>query len=187
MGKHMAIKARTALVLSILALAAALVPAIGYTQAIGLKIGVVDAQRLLKESPQAKSTIKKLEEEFAPRQKELVAKTNEMKSREEKLQKDGAVMGAEERRNAEEKLRNDERDLSRRQNEFIEDVNLKKNEELGKLQADLVNEVRSFAKQKGYDLIVSDGVLFASPTIDVTKQILDNLEANYKSKAGGKN
>jgi outer membrane protein len=163
------------------------VPAVAWSQAAALKIGVVDGQRLLKDSPQAKQTLKKLEEEFAPRQKDLVGKQNELKTRADKLQKDGAVMGADERRSTEEKLRNDERDISRRQNEFLEDFNLKRNEELGKLQVELVNEVRTYAKQKGYDVILSDGVIYSSPTMDVTKQILDALEANYKAKTGGKN
>ena len=94
-------------------------------------------------------------------------------------------MGAEERRNAESKYRDDERDLDRRLNEFQEDFNVRRNEELSKLQRDLLKEVQAYAKQKGYDLIVGDGVLYAAQSIDVTAQVLANVEATYKAKARG--
>lgn len=151
--------------------------------ASGLKIGVVDARALISASPQAKAMKKKLDEEFGPKQRELLAKQNELKDREAKLQKDAAVMGADERRNAEDKLRNDERDFARRQSEFVEDVKLRQNDELGKLQQELFKEVDAFARQRGYDLIVGDGVLYASQSINITQQILDGLDAANKGAA----
>ena len=115
-----------------------------------------------------------------------MAKQNELKERQAKLEKDTQVMGAEERRAAESKYRDDERDFGRRQNEFMEDFNVRRNEELNKLQRDLLKEVQAFAKQKGYDLIVGEGVLYAGANIDLTAQILANVEAAFKSKSAGK-
>ncbi len=143
----------------------------------GVKVGFVNVGRLLAESPQASNANRALENEFAPRQRELLAKQKELKDRAEKLQKDAAVMGAEERRNAENDFRRDERDLARQLDELREDLNVRKNEELGRLRIDLLREVDSFARKGGYDLIVSDGVLFVSEGIDVTNQILEALQA----------
>lgn len=166
---------------------ALLVPGGAAAQTPGaLKIAVVNFARLLQESPQAKVTQKALEDEFSPRQRDLVAKQNEMKDRQTKLQKDSPVMGAEERRSAESKYRDDVRDLERRQNEFLEDFNVRRNEELGKLQRDLLREVQTFAKQKGYDLVVGDGVLYAAQNIDVTAQVLEAVDAAFKTKAPAK-
>ena len=166
------------------ALLALLVPGLALAQAAApIKIGVVNFARLIQESPQAKTTLKAIEDEFSPRQRELAAKQAEMKDRQAKLQKDGQVMGAEERRNAESKFRDEARDLERRLNEFQEDFNVRRNEEINKLQRDLLKEVQAFAKQKGYDIIVGDGVLYASQGVDLTAQILANVEATYKSKA----
>jgi outer membrane protein len=150
--------------------------------AAGLKIGVVNFARLIQESPQAKTTLKALEEEFSPRQRDLVARQNELKDRQAKLQKDLAVMGADERRNAESKFRDDERDLGRRQNEFVEDFNVRRNEELGKLQRELLKQVQGFATQKGYDLIVGEGVLYAARSVDVTEQVLQSIQAGTGTK-----
>ena len=62
----------------------------------------------------------------------------ELKTREEKLQKDGAVMAENERRNAEKTLRDGQRELARKQNEFLEDLNVRRNEALGQLQRTVV-------------------------------------------------
>ena len=162
-------------------------PGAAFAQAAGgLKIGVVNFAKLIQDSPQAKITLKALEDEFSPRQRELVTKQNELKERQAKLDKDTQVMGAEERRTAESRYRDDERDLGRRQNEFLEDFNVRRNEELSKLQRNLLQEVQAYAKQKGYDLIVGEGVLYAGANIDVTAQVLANVEAAFKSKAAGK-
>lgn len=154
--------------------------------AAGVKIGAVNFARLIQDSPQAKVVLKALEDEFSPRQRELLARQNELKDRQAKLQKDSAVMGAEERRNAESRFRDDERDLGRRQNEFVEDFNLRRNEELNKLQRDLLVEVQAFGRQNGYDLIIGDGVLYASQGMDLTARVLQAIEAGFKNKAAGK-
>jgi len=162
-----------------------LAPCVAQAQAAaGIKIGVVNFARLIQESPQARITLKALEDEFSPRQRDLVAKQNELKARQEKLQKDAQVMGAEERRNAESKFRDDERDLGRRLNEFQEDFNVRRQEEINKLQRDLLKEVSAFAKERGYYLIVGDGVLYAAQSVDLTPQILAAIDA--KGKPAGK-
>lgn len=172
-------------VLTALAATSVMLAATANAQALP-KIGVVNFERLVQESPQAKVLLKALEEEFSPRQRELVAKQNELKERQAKLQKDGPVMGAEERRNAESKFREDERDLGRRQNEFLEDFNVRRNEELGELQRDLLVEVQGFARERGYDLVVGAGVIYASQNVDLTAPILEAVNASFKNKAAGK-
>ena len=137
-----------------------------------LKIGVVNVPRLLEEAPQAKSAMQALQDEFAPRQREIVAQTKDLKSKEEKLQRDGAVMAENERRNFEKDLRDGQREVQRKQNEYVEDLNLRRNEELGKLQRSLLQEVQTYAKSSNYDLVVGDGVLFRNDSIDITAQIL---------------
>ncbi|MDH4023527.1 MAG: OmpH family outer membrane protein [Gammaproteobacteria bacterium] len=158
-------------------MAALAMPAISLAQtAKPVKIGFVNVQRLLIESPQANAANRALENEFAPRQRDLQAKQKAFKERADKFQKDGAVMGADERRNTENELRKEERDLARQIEELREDLNNRKNEELGKLRIDVLREIESFAKQGGYDLIVSDG-LYVSQALDVTAQVLQALQS----------
>jgi len=146
-----------------------------------LRIGVVNIQALMEQAPQTKSAMDALQEEFAPRQREFIAKQKEFEDLQAKAQKDVAVMGETERRNVEKDLRDLQREVTRLQNEFREDLNLRQNEELGKLQRSLLKEVQDFAEQEGYDLIVGDGVLFASSAVNITNTVLQAVEASFQA------
>jgi outer membrane protein len=148
-----------------------------------IKIAVVNVPRLLEEAPQAKAAMQAMQDEFAPRQREMAAQQKDLKAKEEKLQRDGAVMAENERRNSEKDLREGQRDLARKQNEYVEDLNVRRNEELGKLQKALLQEVQTYARASGYDLVVGDGVLFVNESLDITPQVLSALQA--RSKTGG--
>ena len=166
----------------VLAVAVALIAPLGIAQAQA-KIAVVNVPKLLEEAPQAKSAMQALADEFAPRQREIVAQQNDLKSKEEKLQRDGAVMAENERRTAEKELRDGQRELARKQNEYVEDLNLRRNEEIGKLQRSLLQEVQAFARSANYDLVVGDGVLYVNESLDITAQVLSALQTRAKSGA----
>lgn len=148
------------------------------------KIAVVNVPRLLEEAPQAKSAMQALQDEFAPRQKEIVQQQKDLKAKEDKLNRDGAVMAENERRNAEKDLRDGQREMARKQNEYVEDLNLRRNEEIGKLQRSLLQEVQAFARTSSYDLIVGEGVLYVNESMDITAQVLTALQARYKATGG---
>lgn len=146
-----------------------------------MKIGVVSLPALIERAPQTKAAMDALQEEFAPRQREFQAKQKEYEDLADKIQKDLAVMGETERRNAQKEVRDLERDLARMQNEFQEDLNLRQNEEYGKLQRDMLKEVQDFAEAQGYDLIVGDGVLYVTSAVNITDDVLRTVEANYQA------
>jgi outer membrane protein len=160
---------------ALLLLGAALAP-VGAAQA-QMKVGVVNVQKLLQDSPQAKASMQALQDEFAPRQRDIVQQQTTLKTRQDRLNRDGAVMAEAERRNVEREVRDGERDLARKQSEYVEDLNVRRNEELGKLQNSLLQEVQNFAKAQNFDLIVGDGVLYAKDTLDITAQVLAALQA----------
>jgi outer membrane protein len=146
-----------------------------------LKIGVVNIPLLMDRAPQTKAAMDALQEEFAPRQREFLAKQKEYEDLAGKVQKDVAVMGETERRNAEKNLRDLQREVTRLQTEFREDLNLRQNEELGILQRSLLKEVQDYAQQEGYDLVVGDGVLYASTAVNITEEVLRTVEANFQA------
>ncbi len=146
-----------------------------------LKIGVVNVPLLMDRAPQTKAAMDALQEEFAPRQREFAAKAKELDDLTARLQKDAAVMGETERRNADKQLRDLQREVTRIQSEFQEDLNLRQNEELGNLQRSLLGEVQQYAQAQGFDLVVGDGVLFASPTVNITDDVLRAIETNYNA------
>ena len=145
------------------------------------KIGVVNIPVLLERAPQTKAAMDALQEEFAPRQREFLAKQKELEDLTAKAQKDVAVMGETERKNLEKDLRDLQREVARLQTEFREDLNLRQNEELGLLQRAILAEVQEYAAQEGYDLIVGDGVLYASGAVNITEAVLRAVEANFQA------
>ena len=147
-----------------------------------VKIGVVNIPVLLDRAPQTKAVMDSLQEEFAPRQREFLAKQKELEDLTAKIQKDVAVMGESERRTAENDLRDLRREVSRLQQEFREDIELRQNEELGNLQRALLKEVQDYAQAQGYDLIVGDGVLFASTAVNITEDVLRAVEASFQAQ-----
>lgn len=140
-----------------------------------MKIGVIDVQRLLGQSPQFAAARAKLEDEFAPRGRDIVARQTALEEKAAKLQKDAEVMGAEEREAAERELNNERRAIIRAQNEFREDSELREKEVLEPVQQEVLGEVRAFGEENGYDMILAQGFVYVNPKADVTEAVLKRL------------
>ena len=166
------------LIVAVALVAAVAVPASAQEQ---LKIGVVNIPALMQRAPQTKAAMDALQEEFAPRQREILAKQKEFEELGTKFQKDSAVMGETERRNMEKDLRDLQREVTRLQNEYQEDLNLRQNEEMSNLQVALLQEIQTYAAQQSFDLIVGDGVLFASGSVNITEDVLRAVESNFQA------
>jgi outer membrane protein len=159
--------------------AAAMMPLSAHAE---MKVGVVNFAKLADESPQAKALQATLEREFGQRQRELVNQQKDLKAKEEKLQRDGAVMSESERNKAQKELVDGQREAVRRQNEFKEDVELRRNEELGKLQRALLQEVQSYAKSQSFDLVMSsEMVMYRKDSLDITAQVVAAMQEKNKS------
>ncbi len=142
-----------------------------------VKIGFVNVAQVLQESPQAEEAKKRLEQEFAPRDKRLVAQQKELEKLQERLNRDAAVMSDSERGKLEREIIAKQRDLKRAQDEFREDFNIRRNEELSKLQREIVEAIKALAQEEQYDLLLTDGVIHASDQVDVTGKVQQRLRA----------
>ena len=157
----------------------ALVAGISVAQAGDFKVAFVNAAVLLDKAPQAEMARKKLESEFSAREKEIVAQQKKAQDMEAKLGRDSATMGESELRKMERDLMSRKRDLKNAQDEFRDDLNIRRNEELGKLQRSIYEVIVAMAKQEKYDMIVGDGVIYASEQVDITGKVLQKLKADY--------
>ena len=142
-----------------------------------LKIGFVDTVKLMEGAPQAKSAQSRIEAEFAPREKELVALQREIKKMEDDLSRDSAVMSESEKAKIERDVLSKRRDLKRSQEEFRDDLNIRRNEVLAKLQKDMYQAVVELAKEQQFDLILSQGVVYTSDRVDITESVLKKLKS----------
>ena len=140
-----------------------------------LKIGVINVARLLEQAPQSKVVSDKLQKEFEPRQQTLIAARQKLQQQQETFQRDQAVMSEEERTNLERTIREGQRDLQRNENEYLEDLNARRNEELGKLQREVLQRVQAYASAQKYDLVVADALYFSS-AVDITAAVVAALQ-----------
>ena len=140
-----------------------------------IKVGYVNVVKIIEQAPQGDAALKKLESEFGPRDRELRAMRDKITVLEEDLDKNALVLKESERRDKERELLDLRRSLKRSTQEFREDYNLRRNEELGELQKIVYKAIVDIAKSDNFDLIIHEGAVFASDRIDITEQVLKQL------------
>ncbi|MGD8310813.1 MAG: OmpH family outer membrane protein [Chromatiales bacterium] len=144
-------------------------------QAADLRIGYVDAEKVLEESPQLESARNALQSEFSRRDQDLVAKQKQLKQLEEKLTRDSAIMSDAERKRLEKDIITRRRTLKNEVSAFQEDLNLRRSEEFNKLRRKVLEVVREVGKEDQMDIILSDGVVYSSKQVDISDKILERL------------
>lgn len=149
-------------------------------QAADTRIGIVNTAKILKEAPQAEAARKKLESEFAPRDAKIVDLQKLIKKLEDKLAKDAAIMSDAARKTQEREIVSKKRDVKRIKEEFTEDFNFRRNEEISKLQKLVSETILALAKENKYDIILNESVIYASKQVDITVNVLNRLREMYK-------
>lgn len=148
------------------------------------KIGVVNSLQLMEQSPQAAAMKALLQKEFEPTNRELIVMQKKLKDDEDRLTKDSAIMSESERSKLERDIIGQRRELKRKQDQFRDDVNFRQNEEVTKIQKVIIQAVQAVAKDNNYDIVLSDGVIFASNKVNITQKVLDYLKADSSSGSG---
>lgn len=161
-------------------LAAALMPAVGLAAPEALKLGFVNIAKVMEEAPQAEEARARLESEFAPRDQELVKAQESLKRLEDKLATDGAVMSDNARHRLERDILEQRREIRRSRDEFREDFNIRRNEELRKLQERVSEAISSLARDDGYDMIFTNSVVYSSDRVEITDRILKRLREDHR-------
>lgn len=157
-----------------------------YADAADTRIGIVNTATLLKEAPQAEAARKKLENEFAPRDEKIVALQKLTKKLEEKLAKNVSTLNEAERKKQEREIVAKKRDVKRIREEFTEDFNFRRNEEIGKLQKLVSETILALAVEQKYDIILNESVIYASKQVDITTNVLERLRDLYKKNQANK-
>ena len=158
----------------IAALAVALLTAAPAVRAEDLKVGVVNSDRILRDSQPARAAMQKLEAEFSKRDKDMQEMGARLKANAERFEKDGPIMSESDRVRRQRELAEADREFQRKQREFREDFNQRRNEELQGLLERTNRIIRQIAEQEKFDLIVQEAVYY-NPRIDMTERVLRAL------------
>lgn len=139
------------------------------------RIGFVDIPYLIDRAPQALEAELRLETEFAPRQAELEQQRTALAKLTAKLANTSLELPEVELAQLDRESRGLERRIKRSEQDFREELNIQKNDEFKKVRILVLEAIGDFGRKHDYDLIVSDGVLFANKRVDVTERILESL------------
>jgi outer membrane protein len=153
-----------------------LVSATSLACANDFRIGVVDTERILRESAPAVQAEKKIEKEFELRDIEMKKISRQAKEIQSYFDKEGMTLMDAEHRSKERELANLNVTLQRMQREFREDLNLRKNEELALVLARANKAIKAIAESEKYDLVLQEAV-YRNPKIDITEKVLQYLSA----------
>ena len=141
----------------------------------GYKIGFVNTARVLKEAPQAREVEERLKAIFEPREAQLKEERQEILALEEQLKTD-AELSSNARRKLEREIRLKVSQLKFLEQEFREDQNLRRNEEIRNLQKVISNVLRKQGDNGEFDLILTEGVSYVSEQIDITAETIEMLK-----------
>jgi outer membrane protein len=145
-------------------------------QAQDFRVGFVNTDRIFREANSAKQAQAKLEQEFARREKELNDLGNALKAASEKFEREAPTLPESQRGQRQKALIDQDRDFQRKRRELQEDLAQRKNEELAAVLERSNRVIKQIFDTEKYDLIVQDAV-FASPRVDITKKVIDMLNA----------
>ena len=139
------------------------------------KIGYVVVEKILKEAPQTAASNKKLEKEFKSRTDDLQKKVKAVQKQEKDFNKNSVTMAAADRQEGQKKIQNSKIEIQRIERELREDIDIRRREEIGKLQQKINEAIEEMAKTDKYDLILYQGVAYASKEIDITDKLIKVL------------
>ena len=152
--------------------------------AADFKVGFVNVAIVLDQAPQAAQARARIEREFAPRDRGILTQQQQIRTLEDKLVKNEAVLSASERERQEAELRQLKRELRRSREEFQEDLNLRRSQELSALQRMVTEVIQAMAREEKYDLIMTDGVVFAGDKVNITKHVIERLKSDFRESDG---
>lgn len=147
---------------------------VGVAQAADFKVGVVDTERVLRESAPAIRAEKKIEKEFSGRDQEIKKLMKQAKELQALLENEDGKLNDADHRNKERELTTINANLQRMQREFREDLNLRKNEELALVLEQANKAIQVIADAEKYDLILQEAV-YRNAKIDITEMVIQHL------------
>jgi len=161
---------------AVILLAAA--PAVGLAQT---KIGFVNTERILRDSAAAARATKRLETEFAKKQQDIKQLADQLKRLQSDLERDAVTMSESQRREKERQYNEMSRELQRRDRDFRDEVNQRRNEEMAQLLDQANRVIRQIAESENYDAILQDGV-YVNPRVDITDKVIKALDSKPPSR-----
>jgi len=150
--------------------------------AAGVKIGVVSVERILTEAPQVDAVNTSMLERFGPQRDELQKAEKEITKMQENYKRNELVMTEEKLNELKKEIIMKIQRLKQKEAQLTQEVTTVRNQELAVLQQQVRGIIDDIAKRGKYSLVLSDGVAFSDPKLDITDKVLDKMKSAFKKK-----
>ena len=140
------------------------------------KIAVLDVSRVFAEMPEREAISRRLEEEFAEPISELERLEREFEALRERMQRDEAIMTADEMAAAQNELQARAQGLQRGGEQINQYMSQREAEERNRLLEQIFVVVDAYAEERGYDVVMDKGrLLYSSDAIDITETVIERV------------
>ncbi|WP_373509284.1 OmpH family outer membrane protein [Thiocapsa sp.] len=146
------------------------------------RIAVVDPNQVVEQSPQYEAARGALQREVEERERVLREQQDQISALQGRLEREGALMSESEIQRLQNDIRSRTRKLKYARDEFQEDFALRQNELRTKLALQVREVIVEVAKEEKIDLVVSEGLVYFSPRIDISTQIIERLKQEFGDK-----
>ena len=150
------------------------------TAASDLKIGYVSVEKLLTQAPQVEAVNTAMIERFGGKKDELQKLEEEIKTMQENYKRNELVMTEDKLDELKNKLIAKVQTFKQMEATLNQEVSTMRSQELAILQKSVRDIINDIAKKDKYDLILSEGVVFASDKLDITDVVLDQMKKDFK-------
>ena len=140
------------------------------------KLAFINPAVLMEKSPQAIDAANKMKDEFKDRETKLRGQVTAIQTMEKNYKNDSAIMSADQRKKAEESIIQSKRKFQFDQQTIKEDLQKRRSQLIQEIQKNISVVIREYGKTQGYDFIFTDGVAFASEAVNITDDILKELQ-----------
>ena len=149
------------------------------TNADNIKIGFIDTSQVVTSLTQYKTSINEISSEFEPKKQELLNLYNHIELVRTKIDE---ILKSDSNKSIEDelaKLSNLEQSLRKETEFWQKNMNNKKIDLLKEIEI-LVNQtVNEYAKRENYDLILYENVAFVSDKVDISEEIIAEIEKQW--------
>lgn len=138
------------------------------------RVGIVDSERIFKESKMAKEYQKKLQEDFGKREKILIDEASKIKAESASLSSNKSKLTATDKVKKGRELAERDRQWQIKNAEFSEDLKQRRLEDRSKIAQKANAALDSVAQRKNIDLILQE-FAYSSKAIDLTDDVINTL------------
>ena len=144
------------------------------------KIGFVSVEKILTDAPQVEAVNESMLERFGSRKTELQEMEKEIKGMQENYKRNELVMTEDKLNELKNNIIAKIQEFKQKEALLQQEVATVRNQELAVLQQSVSSIINDIAKDEKYDLILSEGVVYADEKLDITDKVLERMKKAFK-------